>query len=162
MCSRAVVAALLLAGSLVVSGCAIGSGPAPQLALTDSTGVPVAVDPADLTPVRIISTDVAMPALPTADADRDSYAQAGPGPTELTLVIFGSGCASRPAAYRNDAAAGSLEIVSEVIIPAVANGCTEQRAPWTTVIVVPATYRDYTSVSVDGVSVDGVDTVLLG
>lgn len=116
-----------------------------------------AFDPADLSPVRIIRADVAMPALPAGDGDQDSYAQAGPGPHELTLVIFGSGCASRPAAYRHGAVAGSLEIVSEVIIPAGANGCTEQRAPWTTVIAVPKAYRDYTAVTVDNLS-----TVLLG
>ncbi|MGY4856438.1 hypothetical protein [Cryobacterium sp. AP23] len=115
-----------------------------------------AFDPADLSPVRIISTDAAMPALPADDGDQDSYAQARPGPHELTLVIFDSGCASRPAAYRHDAAAGNLEIVSEVIIPAEADGCTEQLAPWTTVIAVPKGYRDYTIVTVDNLS-----TVLL-
>jgi hypothetical protein len=150
MRGRAVVAVLLLTGLAVLAGCAPREGlPATMFA--------AAFDPADLSPVRIISTDVAMPALPAGDGDQDSYAQAGPGPHELTLVIFGSGCASRPAMYRHDAAAGSLEIVSEVIIPAEAGGCTEQRAPWTTVIAVPKAYRDFTAMTVDN-----LNTVLLG
>ncbi|TFC06992.1 hypothetical protein E3O42_01010 [Cryobacterium adonitolivorans] len=111
----------------------------------------------DLSPVRMVSTDVAMPALPADDGARDSYALAGPGRNELTLVIFGSGCASRPTQYRHDAPTGSLEIVSEVIIPAGQDGCNEPSIPWTTVIEVPVEFRGYRSVSVDNLA-----TILLG
>jgi hypothetical protein len=115
-----------------------------------------AIDPADFSPVRIVATDVAMPALPATADVQDSYAVAGPGRSELTLVVFGSGCASRPAAYRHDAPAGRLDIVTEVIVPAGQNGCTEPRIPWTTVIELPDGRLDYTSVTVDN-----LDTVLL-
>lgn len=103
----------------------------------------------DLSPVRTVSEDVAMPPRPPDEGALDSYALAGPGPNELTLVIFGSGCASRPTQYRHDAPAGSLEIVSAVIVPAGQDGCNEPLIPWTTVIEVPDGYRDYRSVSVD-------------
>jgi hypothetical protein len=111
--------------------------------------------PEDLAPVRVVATDVTMPELPVID-NADSFAVAGPGATELTLVIFGSGCASRPASYRTDAPDGRLVIVSEVILPPGSDGCTAQLMPWTTVIEVPEKFRDYTRVTVDN-----LDTVLL-
>ncbi|WEO78814.1 hypothetical protein BJQ94_07225 [Cryobacterium sp. SO2] len=117
--------------------------------------------PDTLTPLRIVSTDVPMPALPASDEPADSYALAGPGAHELTVVIFGSGCASRPATYRDTAAADSLEIVSEVIVPAGADGCTEQLMPWATVIEVPDGHRDYRSVTVDNLDTVPLNTVLL-
>ncbi|MBX0300372.1 hypothetical protein K2F54_10335 [Cryobacterium sp. 1639] len=111
----------------------------------------------DLAPVTIVSTDAAQPPHPPGDGFPDSYALAGPGRNELTLVIFGSGCASRPTRYLHDAPTGSLEIVSEVIMPAGQNGCNEPLIPWTTVIEVPDEYRDYRSVKVDN-----LDAILLG
>jgi hypothetical protein len=111
--------------------------------------------PEDLAPVRVVATDVTMPDLPVID-NADSFAVAGPGPTELTLVIFGSGCASRPASYRTDATDGRLAIVSEVIVPPGSDGCTAQLMPWTTVIEVPDAFLDHTSVTVDN-----LDTVLV-
>jgi hypothetical protein len=115
-----------------------------------------AINPADFSPVRIVSNDVAMPALPSTADVQDYYAVAGPGRHELTLVVFGSGCASRPAAYRHDAPAGQLDIVTEVVVPAGQNGCNEPRIPWTTVIEIPDRYRGYTAVTIDN-----LDTVLL-
>lgn len=113
-------------------------------------------DPQQFSPVRIVATDVAMPELPPGDGEQDSYASAGPGANEMTLVIFGSGCASRPASYRHDAPAGQLDIVSEVVVPAGQDGCTEPRIPWTTVIEVPDGFSDYSAVTVDN-----LDTVVL-
>lgn len=111
----------------------------------------------ELSPVTLISTDAAQPALPSSDQIQGSYAQPGPGPNQLTLVIYGSGCASRPTQFRHTAPTDSLEIVSEVIIPAGQDGCTEPSLPWTTVIEVPDAYRDYRSVRVDN-----LDTILIG
>ena len=105
--------------------------------------------PETLAAARIVSTDVEMPVFDTNVQPADSYAVAGPGVDELTLVIFGSGCATRPTLYRDIALAGSLEIVSEEIVPAGSDGCTAQLKPWVTVIEVPEGYRDYRSVSVD-------------
>ncbi|MCU1447081.1 hypothetical protein [Cryobacterium sp.] len=110
----------------------------------------------DLTPLRMVATDVAMPPLPAGDGEQDSYALAGPGPHELTLVVFGSGCASRPVAYRHNAPAGQLDIVTEVVIPAGADGCSEPRIPWTSVIEIPEGLRHDTAVTVNNLT-----TVLL-
>ena len=114
------------------------------------------VDGAEFSPVRIVATDVAMPTLPASADMQDSYAMAGPGATEVTLVVFGSGCPSRPAAYRHDAPAGQLDLVTEVVVPAGQDGCTEPRIPWTTVIELPDGLSDYSTVTVDN-----IDTVLL-
>ena len=110
-----------------------------------------------LSSLRIVSTDAAQPALSPSDRTQESYAKAGPGPNELTLVIYGSGCASRPTQYRHDAPSGSLEIVSEVVVPAGQDGCNEPSIPWTTVIEVPDAYRDYRSVSVDNLGSTLID-----
>lgn len=105
--------------------------------------------PETLAAVRTVSTDVGMPVFDTSAQLADSYAVAGPGIDDLTLVIFGSGCATRPMLYRDTAPAGRLEIVSEEIVPVGSDGCTAQSKPWVTVIEVPDAYRDYRSVSVD-------------
>ena len=125
-------------GSLLLAGCAAPEGAEP------------------LADLEIVSIDGEMPALPQTDEPADSYALPGPGPNDLTLVISGNGCASRPVSYLTDAPAGSLEIVSEVIVPAGAGGCTEPLIPWTTVVAVPEGFRDYRSVKVDN-----LETVLL-
>jgi hypothetical protein len=114
-------------------------------------------DPDDLAPLRINAIDTGMPDLPVSADLPNSFAVAGPGPTELTLVIFGSGCASRPASYRLDAPPGSLEIVSEVIVPAGQDGCNEPLIPWTTVIEVPDDSQDYRAVTVDNLATQLLD-----
>ena len=105
--------------------------------------------PESLTALRTVTTDVELPTFDAGVQPADSYAVAGPGAHELTLMIFGSGCASRPTMYRHTAPAGSLEIVSETIVPAGSDGCTAQLKLWTTVIEIPDAYRDYRRVSVD-------------
>jgi hypothetical protein len=112
--------------------------------------------PEDLAPVQVVATDITMPDLPPSDDFPDSVAVAGPGPTELTLVIFGSGCASRPASYRTEEPGERLAIVSEVIVPAGSDGCNASLNPWTTVIEVPDGFREYTAITVDN-----LDAVIL-
>ncbi|QYF74505.1 hypothetical protein [Cryobacterium sp. PAMC25264] len=99
--------------------------------------------PESLSPVRIVTTEAETPAPPLDESD--SYALAGPGPDELTLVIYGSACPSRPAGFVHDAAGDTLKIVSA----SSTDICAQPRVPWTTVIEVPDAYRDYRSVSVD-------------
>lgn len=122
----------------------------PDACILPSAALTVEINPADLEQVRISSTDVATPTLP-ADADfRESYALAGPGPDEVTLVIFGSSCETRPATFVRTAPADSLQIVSTEIMPA-GMGCDALAKPWTTVITVPEGFGDYRTVTVDNV-----------
>jgi hypothetical protein len=106
--------------------------------------------PESLSPVKIVTTEAETPAPPLDDAD--SYAVAGPGSDELTLIIYGSACPSRPAGFVHDAAGDTLKIVSA----SSDDLCAQPMLPWTTVIEVPDAYRDYR-----GVSVDNLETTLI-
>jgi len=107
--------------------------------------------PESLSPVQIVTTEAETPAPPLDESD--SYALAGPGPDELTLVIYGSACPSRPAGFVHDAAGDTLTIVSA----SSTDICAQPRLPWTTVIEVPDAYRDYRSVSVDNLETTLID-----
>ncbi|MCU1447084.1 hypothetical protein [Cryobacterium sp.] len=110
----------------------------------------VGFDPDDLEPVTITSTDAPAPALPRDDSLLTSYALAGPGTTDLTLVIWGSSCAARPTSFVGTAASDSLEIVSVAVVPEKQE-CAAMAELWTTVIQIPEGFRDYRTVSVDNV-----------
>jgi hypothetical protein len=116
----------------------------------------VGFDPEDLEPVTITSTDEPTPRLPVETSLNTSYALAGPGPTDLTLVIWGSGCAARPSSFVGTAAADSLEIVSADVVPHEQD-CAAMAELWTTVMEIPEGFGDYRTVSVDN-----VDAILLG
>lgn len=107
----------------------------------------VKYDPDELSPVRIVTTEVETPA-PPVGGESDSYAVAGPGENELTLTIYGSACPSRPSTFVHTADPETLKIVSAVS----GDICAEPLVPWTTVIDVPDDYRDYRSVSVDNLA----------
>ncbi|MGY4856435.1 hypothetical protein [Cryobacterium sp. AP23] len=104
----------------------------------------------DLEPLGITSVDVATPALPTDDVLLESYALAGPGPQELTVVVYGSSCETRPATYLRTAPADTLQLVSAVEVPP-GEGCDTLAMPWTTVIEIPEGFSGYRTVTVDNV-----------
>jgi hypothetical protein len=106
--------------------------------------------PADLEPLGITGIDVATPALPTGGALRESYALAGPGPQELTVVVFGTSCETRPSSFVRTAPADTLALVSSVEVPP-GEGCDTLAMPWTTVIEIPEGFTGYRTVTVDNV-----------
>ena len=113
--------------------------------------VTVVFDSRKLAPVTIVSTDAQPPDLPLTDVPLVSFAIPGPGAGELTLVISGSGCETRPAAFLRTAPAHTLAITSAVIVP-TDQDCDALAMPWTTVIAVPDGFRDYDTVTVDNVA----------
>lgn len=137
-------------------GCPAVTAETTEECILPRTYFTVGFDPDDLEPVTVTSTDAPTPALPPDDSLMSSYALAGPGPTDLTLVIWGSSCAARPTTFVRTAASDSLEIVSVAVVPEEQD-CAAMAELWTTVIQIPEGFRDYRTVSVDN-----VEAVLLG
>jgi hypothetical protein len=112
----------------------------------------------DVQPITVVRTDVETPALPEIEellqgpGTPPPYAVLGPGAGELTLVIWGNGCPTRPRSFDASAAPDTLAILSAT------DGldCTEPLIGWTTVIELPAE-RPAPSV----VTVDDVEAVVL-
>lgn len=108
-------------------------------------------NPDELTPVQIISTSTDLAQTTLAELNSAPYAVAGPGPNELTLVMDGNACPTRPASFVNTAPPGSLEIVSEDIYREGITGCGDLFTLWTTVIIVPNNYADFDLVKIDNI-----------
>lgn len=114
----------------------------------------VGFDPSALSPVHITSTDTPTPTLPDStlnDLVFDSYFLAGPETDELTVVVFGSGCETRPLNYVAPAPHGTLQLVSGLVGDPLQD-CDAGSQPWTTVIEVPTGFEQFESVTVDNLA----------
>ncbi|MFD3445256.1 hypothetical protein ACFDTO_11725 [Microbacteriaceae bacterium 4G12] len=115
--------------------------------------VEVRFDERDLRPVTIARTDVETPTLPDLDAHFQRpgmpppYAARGPEEGQLTLVIWGSACATYPGSFVASAPADTLAILSET----ESDTCAQPLVPWTTVIQLPPERADPRTVTVDNV-----------
>ncbi|WEO78811.1 hypothetical protein BJQ94_07210 [Cryobacterium sp. SO2] len=114
------------------------------------TYLAVGFDPDDLRPVRLTDTAADTPTLPADDLVDTPYALAGPGANELTLVLIGSSCPTRPADFVAGTSAGTLQIVSADEVPP-GEDCDALAMHWTTVIEIPDGYAGFRSVTVDNV-----------
>ncbi|WP_108251256.1 hypothetical protein [Planctomonas deserti] len=97
--------------------------------------------------VNVLSTGLATPPLPAHALEdwSDPYYLPGPADGQLTLVLPGSGCETRPNSFVVTAPSKRLEIVSEV----QGDACPEIAMRWTSIIEVPDEYAAFDSVTVD-------------
>jgi hypothetical protein len=112
----------------------------------------VRFDERDLRPLTIVRADVETPALPDADGlpgpgSPPPYAARGPEEGQLTLVIWGSACATLPSSFVASAPADTLAILSET----EDDVCAQPLVAWTTVIELPPERADPRVVTVDNV-----------
>lgn len=115
--------------------------------------VTVAYPDADLSPVDIVNRDLPAPDIDygtTAEDEYKPWAISGPRSGEITIVIYGTSCETRPVAFLRTSPSDVLELVSEEISPAGIN-CETAATLWATVIAVPDEYQDPRVIRVDNV-----------
>ncbi len=132
-----VVLTVTCAAVLALTGCAVVDHPA-----------------STLRDVKVVSTGLATPPLPAHALEDWSkpYYLRGPADGQLTLVLPGSGCETRPRSFVVGAPSNKLEIVSEV----QGDACDAIGMRWTSIIEVPDDYVAFESVEVDNVPAEPV------
>jgi hypothetical protein len=132
-----VIPTVICAAVLALAGCAAVDDPA-----------------STLRDVEVVSTDLATPPLPAHALEEWSkpYYLLGPTDGQLTLVLPGSGCETRPRSFVVGAPSNELEIVSEV----QGDACDAIGMRWTSIIEVPNDYAAFESVIVDNVPAEPV------